>query len=104
MTSEEDLLHRVRQAWAVVLDVEPAEAIPLDTNFLEAGGSSLLLVMLWEELQDATGQMLKVSDLFQYGTVRAQADLLAGRAAPTGDLAPIGTTDRSQLLGRARRV
>jgi len=102
MTPEEDLLYRVQQAWATVLAVESVESIPLDTNFLEIGGNSLLLVMLWEDLQEATSQVLKVSDLFRHGTVRSQAALLAG--TPTPQPAPVGASARSQLLGRARRT
>lgn len=104
MSSEQDLLYRVQQAWASVLAAESAESIPLDTNFLEIGGNSLLLVMLWEELQEATSQILKVSDLFRHGTVRSQAALLAGESAPAPELAPVGASARSQLLGRARRT
>ncbi|HJQ01381.1 MAG TPA: acyl carrier protein [Jatrophihabitans sp.] len=104
MTSEEDLLYQVQQAWATVLAVESAESIPLDTNFLEIGGNSLLLVMLWEDLQEATSQILKVSDLFRHGTVRSQAALLAGAGTPVPEPAPVGASARSQLLGRARRT
>lgn len=104
MTSEDDLLSRVRQAWAGVLAVEDADSIPLDTNFLEIGGNSLLLVMLWEDLQEATSQILKVSDLFRHGTVRSQAALLAGGDVPAPEPAPVGAGARSQLLGRARRT
>jgi hypothetical protein len=95
-----DLLDRVRRAWAEVLDVE-VDGVPLDVSFLEAGGTSLLLVMLWEELHELTANDLKVSDLFQHGTVRAQARLL-GAPAPSE---PVATPapDRSGLLGRARR-
>jgi hypothetical protein len=96
---EAELLDRVRQAWAEVLDVD---VVPLDVNFLEAGGSSLLLVMLWEQLQELTAQDLKVSDLFQHGTVRAQARLL-GAPAASSQAAAAPAPDRSGLLGRARR-
>lgn len=96
-----DLLDRVRRAWADVLDVE-ADGVPLDVSFLEAGGTSLLLVMLWEELHELTGHDLKVSDLFQHGTVRAQARLL-GAPAAAGEPVATAAPDRSGLLGRARR-
>lgn len=69
-----DLVERVRQAWAEVLD---AETVAPDVDFLEAGGSSLLLVMLWEELRELTERDLRVADLFQHRTVLAQAALLA---------------------------
>lgn len=101
-----ELLDRVRKAWAEVLDVDVAN-VPVDGNFLEAGGSSLLLIMLWEELEGLTDGDLKVSDLFRHSTVRAQAALLAGEIGDVTDgsdqaVAGRGGRDRRQLLGRAR--
>lgn len=96
-----DIVENVRQAWAEVLDVT-ADQVPLDTNFLEAGGSSLLLIMLWEQLSELTEQRLRVSDLFQHSTVRAQTALLVGGVQDA--MAALGTRDRRQLLGRARRT
>jgi aryl carrier-like protein len=100
--SEQDLIEQVRQAWADVLDVGDAAAVPLDANFLEVGGSSLLLILLWEQLHGMTGRDVKVSDLFEHSTVRAQSRLLGGEddhRVPNG----VGTRDRRQLFGRARR-
>lgn len=94
-------VEQVRQAWAEVLAAEP-DSIGLDTNFFELGGNSLLLVMLWEELTEATGRELKVADLFQHSTVRAQARLLGGDAAGTPEAE--ATPDRGRLLGRAGRA
>ena len=100
--TEAELLQRVRQAWADVLDVDDAGAVPLDANFLEVGGSSLLLIMLWEELLEVASTGLKVSDLFQQSTVRAQASFIAGgRSTEAGP--ELGAKDRRQLLGLARR-
>jgi hypothetical protein len=72
---ETRLLHNVRCAWAELLEVE---AVPLDVGFLEAGGNSLLLVMLWEQLQGLTERQLTPTDLFKYSTVRQQVELLRG--------------------------
>lgn len=91
-----DLIDRVRHAWAEVLDKEDASAVPLDANFLEVGGTSLLLIMLWEELAELTSQDLRVSQLFRHTTVRSQAALLAGKATDE-TVAP--TVDRGRLLG-----
>ncbi|MFI9360985.1 acyl carrier protein [Kitasatospora sp. NPDC053057] len=101
--SHSELLAAVRRAWAEVLDLDSAAAVPLDVKFLEAGGSSLLLIMLWEELHPLTGRTLKVSDLFQHSTVRAQAAFLAeeDESAATADF---GATERGRLLGLARRA
>lgn len=72
----DELVGQVRQAWAEVLGSDSAESVPLDVNFLELGGNSLLLVMLWEQLQPLASRKVKLSELFQHGTVRSQADLL----------------------------
>lgn len=97
-----DLLEPVRTAWAEVLDLDDPDAVPLDVNFLEAGGSSLLLIMLWEELDGLTGRTVKVSDLFQHSTVRAQAAFLAGPEEPRA-AALLGARDTRALLGRMSR-
>ncbi|HET8681326.1 MAG TPA: acyl carrier protein [Micromonosporaceae bacterium] len=102
MTGDE-LLALVRLAWAEVLDVDTADSVPLDTSFLEAGGSSLLLVMLCEQLQAVTNRPVQVSDLFHHGTVRAQAALLAGGDEQGPDRTAIGARARERLIGRARR-
>jgi aryl carrier-like protein len=101
--TEDQLLDRVRAAWAEVLDVDDPAGLDLDENFLEAGGSSLLLIMLWEDLHDLSGTPLKVSDLFQHATIRAQAALLAGVTQARPQQA-IGASERRSLLGRARRA
>ncbi|MFF8593301.1 acyl carrier protein [Streptomyces sp. NPDC015220] len=97
---DDRLLDRVRDAWALVLGTEDPAAVPLDTNFLEAGGSSLLLIMLWEELSEQTDRDLRVSDLFEHSTVRAQAALLAGET-PEPVVAEAGPQGpgRGDLLG-----
>lgn len=96
-----EVIDRVRQAWAEVLDVD-VSAVPLDVNFLEAGGSSLLLIMLWEQLHELTEHDLRVSDLFQHGTVRTQAKLLEVGPDARRTLAGLPVGDRSGLLERAR--
>lgn len=102
MTTPDDLMDKVRVAWADVLDVDTDDAVPLDTNFLEAGGNSLLLVLLWEQLSPLAERQLRMSDLFQHSTVRAQATLLSGVDTAT-DARAMGANDRGRLLGRARR-
>ncbi|MFF5974539.1 acyl carrier protein [Streptomyces sp. NPDC012769] len=101
--TETELLDRVRQAWADVLDLDSADEVPEDVNFLEAGGSSLLLIMLWEELDPLTERSLKVSDLFQHSTVKAQVALLADPTGADEGLTELGARNRGGLLGRARR-
>jgi len=93
--TEDELIEPVRLAWAEVLDVDD---IDTDTPFLELGGNSLLLVMLWEQLAELADRPPKLADLFHHATVRAQAALLAGTKAPMP--AEAGPRDRSRLLGR----
>lgn len=97
--SERELVERVRKAWAIVLDLADEAAVPIDTNFLEAGGNSLMLIMLWEELHGLTKDTLRVSDLFAHSTVRSQATLLAG-GHNQRQLARVGASDRQRLLDR----
>jgi len=74
------LVALVRQAWAEVLDTTP-EAVPVDVGFFDAGGNSMLLVLLGDVL-DETGELnLDPVDLFQHSTVLAQAGLLAAHDA-----------------------
>lgn len=75
-----ELVAYVRQAWAEVLDKTP-DAVPLDVGFFDAGGNSMLLVLLGDVL-DETGELdLDPVDLFQHSTVLAQAELLGARDA-----------------------
>ncbi|MFF3500499.1 phosphopantetheine-binding protein [Streptomyces sp. NPDC003247] len=102
--NQTELLLKVRQAWADVLDLDSADQVPVDVNFLEAGGSSLLLIMLWEELHPLASHALKVSDLFQHSTVQAQVSLLAGTdEAGQEPGTRLGAPNREGLLSRARR-
>jgi aryl carrier-like protein len=71
-----ELVAQVRQAWAEVLDTT-ADAVPLDVNFFDAGGNSMLLVMLIDVLNETGGGQVEAVDLFQHSTVTAQANLLA---------------------------
>jgi hypothetical protein len=94
-----DLITQVRLAWAEILDSTSVDDVPTDVNFLEAGGNSLLLVMLWEALQPLATRSLKLSDLFSHGTVRAQARLLA---APAAEQRPSSDTGSGSLLAARR--
>lgn len=95
----EPLLDQVRRAWADVLDIDIA---PLDANFFEAGGDSLLLIVLLEQINELTGRELEAADLFEHSTVRAQAELLAAPEAQP-ELAELGARNRGRLLGRVSR-
>jgi hypothetical protein len=75
VTDEDDLLEAVRGAWAETLGID-TEDVPLDQGFFDAGGNSLLLVLLWEQLDGLTNHSVQATDLFQHPTVRAQVQLL----------------------------
>ena len=100
-----ELVELVRRAWAEALDTD---AVPLDLNFFDAGGDSVLLIVLMERLNELTDRTLEPPDLFRHSTVLAQAELLSGAdtpaAVPDGAVQPDGVRppDRSALLGRAR--
>jgi hypothetical protein len=99
-----DLVEEVRRAWREVLDIG---AVPLDVNFLDAGGDSLLLVVLLDRLSTLTGRGLRAADLFRCATVASQARLLAERRDERPRPAPVPETPapgtgRDRLLGRAR--
>ncbi|MFK8849098.1 acyl carrier protein [Streptomyces sp. Ac-502] len=96
-----DPLQLVRRAWQ---DVLGTAEVPLDTGFFEAGGNSMLLVMLSDELSDQTGRELEVAELFRHDTVRAQARLLDPSYEPGAPAPAAAVPDgRGRLLGSARR-
>ncbi|MDN0196779.1 acyl carrier protein [Streptomyces sp. S.PNR 29] len=95
-----DPVQLVRQAWENVLCIDTA---PLDTGFFDAGGSSMLLVMLADELADLTGRELDVAELFRHDTVLKQARLLDPDHETDNRPAPPAATGRGRLLGAGRR-
>ena len=81
-----ELEKRVAAIWAAVL----GRAAPgVTENFFDAGGNSLTLAKLQDRLARDLGSDIKLADLFQYPTVRAQATLIGARtgnaAAARGD-------------------
>ncbi|MDR3033397.1 MAG: condensation domain-containing protein, partial [Kitasatospora sp.] len=104
--SPQDLTEEVAAAWRDVLGVTQ---VPYDVNFFDAGGDSLLLVVLLEQLAPlVAGRSIDAADLFEHSTVLAQSAFLSGRdgAAPgAGGTAPgPRTPDRAGLLQRSRRA
>ncbi|MFF3941719.1 acyl carrier protein [Streptomyces phaeofaciens] len=76
MTDEDELLAAVCEAWADTLGID-ADAVPVDEGFFDAGGNSLLLVLLCEQLGERTGRTVSAADVFQHPSVLAQVRLLA---------------------------
>ncbi|MFI0260898.1 acyl carrier protein [Streptomyces sp. NPDC017056] len=99
-SAPEDPLRLVSGAWQEVLGIDEA---PLDTGFFDAGGNSMLLVMLSDELSDLTGRELEVAELFRHDTVRAQARLLDPSYEPAAPAPAASPEGRGRLLGSARR-
>ncbi len=84
--------------WATVL----GRAVGVDENFFDAGGNSLLLVRLREELRAAFRRDVHVIDLFRHPTVRAMASFLAG--VPGEDSAVADSAQRGHARQAARRA
>ena len=74
-------LELVRSVWRQVLVLDDVED---HVGFFEAGGNSLLLVALVEELSRATGRQFRTMEIFRAGNIAGQADLLA-EARPAAD-------------------
>lgn len=64
----------IRQIWCKVLP--EATDLPADLGFFDAGGSSLLLVRLFDQLQQRWPGSFTLPDLFAAPTIGAQADVL----------------------------
>ncbi|MFJ7152984.1 amino acid adenylation domain-containing protein [Streptomyces sp. NPDC100445] len=96
-------LDGVRAAWRAVLG---HDGFGSDRNFFDAGGHSLLLVKLREQLRLATGADVPVIDLLRHVTVRDQARLIAAAHRPaaipaTAPAAPAASA--TPAAGRAVR-
>ncbi|WEH35119.1 amino acid adenylation domain-containing protein [Streptomyces sp. AM 4-1-1] len=75
----------VRGAWQAVLE---HDSFGFDQNFFDAGGHSLLLVRLQEELRVATGVAPSIIDLMRNVTVEAQSALVAAAPGAPADTPP----------------
>ncbi|WP_329193474.1 acyl carrier protein [Streptomyces sp. NBC_01435] len=90
----------IRRIWSTVLGTEVQDT---DVNFFDAGGHSLLVMVLQEHLEELAMREIALEDLFEHPTIRAQAGLLAaGPATGAAADAGLGARVRSQLLGRNR--
>ncbi|QJT01499.1 amino acid adenylation domain-containing protein [Streptomyces asoensis] len=81
MTSVNSVTEGVRAAWRAVLE---HDGFGPDRNFFDAGGHSLLLVKLREQLRLTTGADVPVIDLLRHVTVRDQARLIAATTTTAG--------------------
>lgn len=70
-------LELVRSAWREILGIDEIDD---ETGFFEAGGDSLLLVALVEQLSKVSGCVLKTMDVFRAASIGGQAALLDRQA------------------------
>ncbi|MEO6701975.1 MAG: condensation domain-containing protein [Jatrophihabitantaceae bacterium] len=98
LSTAEGRVELVRSLWQEVLKLDEVDD---DVSFFDAGGDSLLLIMLVERMGEASGRAIRTMDLFRAGTVRGHAELLV---APVRNVAsgPAAGSSRDRLLGAAR--
>lgn len=91
-TTMEDL---VASIWRVVLD---AKAVSLDDNFLDVGGTSLLLIAVRTGIQEQLDRQIPVTWMFEYTTIRALAKRLSDpiESTPTAEKTPQLVQNRIQ--------
>ncbi|MFB8139403.1 acyl carrier protein [Streptomyces parvus] len=90
----------IRRIWSTVLGTEVQDT---DVNFFDAGGHSLLFMVLQEHLEELAERDIALEELFEHPTIRAQAGLLVGGPADAAAVdAGLGGRARSELLGRNR--
>lgn len=70
-----DVEEKLKDIWADVLECELDE-IEEDTDFFDLGGNSLLITILVEDIKTAFGVDIPVDDIYEYGTVQQQADII----------------------------
>lgn len=75
-----------------------------EKNFFEAGGNSLLLVQLHENIQKEFHTEFPLTELFQYPTIESQAALLRRREACAGPRACAPVQEQPPFGIRARRI
>ncbi|MEV4121668.1 condensation domain-containing protein [Micromonospora sp. NPDC049645] len=88
----------VAAAWEKVL----GRSVPVNVNFFEAGGNSLLLIRLRDELRTALGVEVSLTDLFSHPTIRAMTQALGQPAAAPPPAANRGEARRYAHARRGR--
>ena len=79
------------------------ESVGIHDNFFDLGGHSLLLTRLHARLQEVLGQELSLVTLFQFPTVSALAESLAGGGAELSARPSAPSAARSERDGGDRR-
>jgi acyl carrier protein len=83
----------IARIWADVLRLDE---VPLDENFFDLGGHSLLFAQVQNRLEQRLQQKISMLDLFQYPTVRA----LASRLTPAAAMASSSVSDARRRAAR----
>lgn len=91
---------QVAAIWQRILHLE---RVGLEDNFFDLGGNSLLMVQLHAQLREAIQPVIKLTDLFQYPTVKAFAAYLNSREVQTNASAPV-THEQSETLRSERQA
>jgi len=92
----------IARLWAELLDIaEP----PLDVNFFDLGGHSLLMAKLQTRIAEALDRKIPMVDLFQHATVRDLARYMArsGDAPEPVSARPKAQDDAIAIIGYAAR-
>jgi amino acid adenylation domain-containing protein len=84
LAAEDTVTRRVIAAWSELLKLDH---VPLDGNFFDLGGHSLLMFELQDALERQTGVRLSVVELFQHTTASAQSAVI--RAGASGGVASL---------------
>lgn len=100
-TGRAEAERKIGAAWREVLG---AQAISLDDNIFNLGGTSLHVVQAYAKLRDTLGVPLTVLDLFSHPTIRSLADHLFPNeeAQPVQSFRP--AANRAALQWQAARA
>lgn len=89
----------VLQIWQALLAT--SEKLPMDVNFFDIGGHSLLVPKLHKRLQDCfPGSAVRLVDLFHQSTIRQQAVLFGGKQQHVRATPAYSTTSRRRTKTR----
>jgi acyl carrier protein len=99
---ESDLEGTIAAIWQRVLNVD---RVGMQDNFFDLGGNSLLTVQVFNQLREAVGRQMSMTDMFRFPTVstlakhlgRDDGDATAAKGADRGD------RRREAMLRRRRR-
>lgn len=99
--SNDDMTACVTAAWNETLNLD---SVPVDVNFFDLGGHSLMIFKLQNALEHHTGKRPTVVSLFRHTTVSAQVKLLYNGDADASELSgqDLAATRRARAL-RSRR-